>query len=315
MKAALFRRFGGTDVLELADIEAPVPKPGEIRVRVRASSVNAFESDIREGAFNLLTGRRFPMITGHDIAGEVESLGEGSSLFQVGDCVFAMRKAFSNGAQAELAVVPESAAALIPAGVSTKDAGVVPLAALTAWQSLHEIGGLAAGQRVLINGASGGVGTFAVQFARAAGAEVTGVCSQANADLVGKLGASEVIDYKFRDPTQATGFDLVFDSVAKLPFSASRQMLKPGGTWVCTRFTGAYVKARLLSPLTGRRVRMVAVKAKGEQLDQIGALIAAGKVETVIDKTYPITEIVAAHATSATGRVRGKIAIDVSWQA
>ena len=312
MKAALFRRFGGTDVLELTDIEDPVPKPGEICVRVRTSSINPFECEIREGAFKMLTGRRFPMITGHDIAGEVETLGEGSSRFQVGDRVFAMRKAFSSGAHAERAVVPESAAALIPAGVSMKDAGVVPLAALTAWQALHELGGLASGQRVLINGASGGVGTFAVQFACAAGAEVTGVCSQANADLVGKLGASEVIDYKFRDPAQTTGFDLVFDSVTKLAFAASRRMLKRGGAWVCTRFNGAYVKARLLAPFKGRRVHMVAVKPKGEQLERIGALLAAGKVEAVIEETYPITEIAAAHAKSATGRVCGKIAIDLS---
>jgi len=161
MKAVLFRRFGRTDVLELGDVEDPMPKPGEIRVRVRASSINAFECEIREGAFKILTGRRFPMITGHDIAGEVEALGKGSSRFKVGDCVFAMRKAFSNGAHAELAVVPESAAAPIPRGVSTKDAGVVPLAALTAWEALHDLGGLTDGQRVLINGASGDVGILA----------------------------------------------------------------------------------------------------------------------------------------------------------
>ncbi len=312
MKGALFRRFGGTDVLEWTDIVDPEPKPGEICVRVRASSINPFECEIREGAFKMLTGRRFPMISGHDMAGEVETLGEGSSRFQVGDRVFAMRKAFSNGAHTELAVVPESAAALIPAGVSMKDAGVVPLAALTAWQALHEFGGLASGQRVLINGASGGVGTFAVQFANAAGARVTGVCSQANMDLVEKLGAREVIDYEVRDPTQATGFDLVFDCVTKLPFSATRRMLKRGGVWVCTRFNGAYVRAKLLAPLKGRRVHMVAVKPKGEQLTRIGDHVAAGKIETVIEETYPITEIAAAQARSATGRVRGKIAIDAS---
>ena len=187
MKAVLFQRFGGIDVLEWTDTEDPQPKRGEICVRVRASSINPFECEIREGAFKLLTGRRFPMIAGHDIAGEVEALGEGASRFRMGDRVFAMRKAFSSGAQAEFAIVPESSAALVPEGVSTEDAGVVPLAALAAWQALHEVGHLASGQRVLINGASGGVGTFAIQFARVAGAEVTGVCSQANADLVRRL--------------------------------------------------------------------------------------------------------------------------------
>jgi len=141
---------------------------------------------------------------------------------------------------------------------------------------------------------------------------VTGVSSHANADLLGKLGASKMIDYKIRDPTQATGFDLVFDSVTTLPFSASRKMLKRAGTWVGTRFSGALVKARLLAPLNGRRVHLVTVKPNGEQLERIGALLATGQVETLIEETYPITEIAAAHARSPTGRVRGKIAIDVS---
>ncbi len=309
MKAVLFRRFGGPNVLEWADTENPLPKRGEIRVRVRASSINAFECEIREGAFRMFTGRRFPMIAGHDIAGEVEAIGEGGSRFRLGDRVFAMRKAFSGGAHAESAVVPESSAALVPENVSTENAGVVPLAALTAWQALHELGGLASGQRVLINGASGGVGTFAIQFARVAGAEVTGVCSQVNADLVRRLGASEVIDYKAQDPTDATGFDLVFDAVTKLPFAASKQMLTHGGVWVCTRFAGAYLAARLLAPFRGRKVRLVTVKPKGQQLEQIGALMSEGKVEAVVERSFPITEIAAAHAESASGRVRGKIAI------
>jgi NADPH:quinone reductase-like Zn-dependent oxidoreductase len=311
MKAVLFRRFGGTDVLEWTDTGDPQPGRGEIRVRVRASSVNPFEPEIREGAFKILTGRRFPMIAGHDVAGEVEALGEGVSRFRTGDRVFAMRNAFSGGAHGELAIVPESSAAPIPEGVSTKDAGVVPLSALTAWQALHELGGLAPGQRVLINGASGGVGTFAIQLARVAGAEVTGVSSQANADLVRRLGASEVIDYKTQDPTQATGYDLVFDAVARLPFAASRSMLKRGGVWVCTRLSGAYLTARLLAPLRGRKVRLVTVKPRGQQLEKIGALMSEGKVEVVVERTFPITEIAAAHAESATGRVRGKIAISV----
>ena len=259
----------------------------------------------------MLTGRRFPMISGHDIAGEVEALGKEASRFQVGDRIFAMRKAFTSGAHAELAVVPEATAALVPDGVSMEVAGVVPLAALTAWQALDELGNLAPGQRVLINGASGGVGTFAVQFARLTGAEVTGVCSQANADLVRKLGATEVIDYKVADPTEATGFDVVFDCVTKLPFGASRRMLKRGGVWVRTRFDGAYIKSRLWAPLAGRKVRLVTVKPNAAQLERIGALVAAGKVEPVIEQAYPVTEIAAAHARSATGRVRGKIAIEI----
>ncbi len=311
MKAVLYRRFGETDVLEWVDTENPQPAPGEIRVRVRASSINPFECEIRAGAFKMLTGRRFPMIAGHDIAGEVEALGKGASRFRVGDRVFAMRKAFSGGAHAEFAIVPESSAALVPERVSTVEAGVVPLAALTAWQALHDLGDLASGQRVLINGASGGVGTFAVQFARIAGAEVTGVCSQPNADLVRRLGASEVIDYKADDPTQATDFDLVFDAVSMLPFAASKRMLRRGGVWVCTRFSGAYVAARLLVPFRGLKIRLVTVKAEGHQLGEIGALMSEGKVEAVVERTFSITEIAAAHTDSATGRVRGKIAIAV----
>ena len=307
----MYRRFGGTEVLEWTDAEKPQPKPGEIRICVRASSVNPFECDMREGAFKMLTGRRFPMIAGHDIAGEVEAIGEGGSRFRLGDRVFAMRKAFSGGAHAESAVVPESSAALVPEHVSTEDAGVVPLAALTAWQALYELGGLATGQRVVVNGASGGVGTFATQFARVAGAEVTGVCSKANADLVRHLGASVLIDYMAQDPTEATGFDFVLDAVGNLPFDASKQMLTRGGVWVCTRFTGYYVVARLLAPFRGRKVRLVTVKPNAHQLEQIGALTSEGRVKAVVERSFPITEIAAAHAESASGRVRGKIAIAV----
>ncbi|MHC4955255.1 MAG: NAD(P)-dependent alcohol dehydrogenase [Planctomycetota bacterium] len=311
MKAVLFRRFGGSDVLEWADTESPRPKPGEIRVRVRASSINPVEWEIREGRFTLLTGRRFPMIAGHDLAGEVDAVGEGATRFRVGERVFAMRKAFSGGAHAELAVVPEVAATRIPEGVATEDAGVVPLAALTAWQALHQLGGLATGQHVLINGASGGVGTFAIQLARVAGAEVTAVCSQANADLVRRLGASNVIDYRLHDPTTATGFDLVLDAVARLPFAACRRMLTRGGVWVCTRLDRAYLAARLLAPFRGREVRLVTVKPNGRQLEQIGAMMSEGTVVPVVEKTFPITKIADAQALSAAGHVRGKIAIVV----
>lgn len=307
----MYRRFGGTDVLEWTDTEEPRSKPGEIRIRVRASSINPFECEMREGAFKLLTGRRFPMTAGHDIAGEVEAVGEGSSRFHLGDRVFAMRKAFSGGAHAESAIVPEGSAALIPENVSTEDAGVVPLAALTAWQALYELGGLTTGQRVLINGASGGVGTFATQFARVAGAEVTGVCSETNTTLVHRLGASVVIDYRTQDPTEATGLNLVFDTVGNLPFAASKQMLTRGGVWVCTRLTRSYVVARLLAPFRGRKVRLVTVKPNAHQLEQIGALTSEGRVKVVVERSFPIAEIAAAHAQSASGRVRGKIAIAV----
>ena len=189
----------------------------------------------------------------------------------------------------------------------------MPLAALTAWQALHELGGLASSQRVLINGASGGVGTFAIKFARVAGAEVTGVCSQVNADLVRCLRASEAIDYKAQDPTDATGFDLVFDAVTELPFAVSKQML----TW---RRVGQHALRRLVpcrpaaGPLPGGgggggKVRLATVKPKGHQLEQVGALMLEGKVEAVVERSFHITEIAAAHAESASGRVRGKIAI------
>ena len=311
MKAVIFQRFGETDVLEWAELPKPIPGPDEIRVRVRAFSINPFECQIREGAFRMLTGGNFPMIAGHDIAGEIEAVGDGVQRFQIGDPVFTMRKAFSGGAQAEFAVVPESGVALIPGGLSMSDAGVVPLAALTAWQSLYELGNLEPGQRVLVNGASGGVGIFAVQFARVTGAEVTAVCSEANQNRVRKLGAARVIDYKVQDPTQITGFDLVFDVVTNLPFNASTRMLKRGGVWVCTGMSRAYVQARILALVRRRPVRLVTVKANGEQLEQIGALIAAGKVEVVVEETYPVSEITQAHAKSATGRVRGKIAINI----
>ncbi len=320
MKAVYIERYGPSDVLIYGDRPQPAPKPDEILVEVHAASVNPRDWLIRSGRYQLKwLLPRFPLILGSDVAGIVAEVGERVRRFEPGDKVYGMVPSSRGfGGYAEYAVIPDSAVARIPEHMSFEEAAGLPLAGLTAYQALVRNAGMGPGEKVLVIGASGGVGHYAVQIARALSAQVTGVCSTANVEMVRRLGAEQVIDYKqerFQDSAQE--FDIVFDTIGRESLASCARVLKPGGTYVTT-VPGfgtmlAMARSRLLSKLSrqARRSEVVLVEADGTDLDAMTDQAKAGELETVVDTVYPLEEAVKAHDRSRTFRTRGKLILKV----
>jgi NADPH:quinone reductase-like Zn-dependent oxidoreductase len=322
MKAILHCEYGGPEVLKVEDVEKPVPNDNQLLVRVRAASVNPLDLTIR-GLWFLrpMSGMRKPKDTrlGVDYAGTVEAAGKNVTQFKAGDEVFGGR----NGALAEyVCVLADRAVVLKPANMTFEQAASVPVAAITALQGLRDKGKIQAGQKVLINGASGGVGTFAVQIAKSFGTEVTGVCSTRNVDLVRSIGADHVIDYTKEDFTKTDQrYDLIFDLVGNHSFSERRRILNPNGICVmagiggagwhdgfATRLLGelnAYLRSRFISQ------KFLAYIAVFNQKDMsvLGDLMQSGKVTPVIDRTYKLNETADALRYLEQGHARGKVVI------
>ncbi|WP_414579375.1 NAD(P)-dependent alcohol dehydrogenase [Anabaena sp. CCY 9402-a] len=313
MKAVIIRRYGATDVLQYEELEQPQIKPDELLVRVHASSVNPIDWKTRKGMLSFLTGNKFPMILGFDVAGEVVAVGSQVTRFRVGDAIYGSTK-FPGGAYAEFAAVPENLAALKPTNLSYEEAATVPLAAMTALQALRDLGHILPRQKVLINGAAGGVGMFAVQIAKAFNAEVTGVCSTKNLEFVKSLGADRVIDYTEQDFTaEMIQYDIIFDAVAKRSLAHCKKVLKPNGVYISTLPTPDVLIQGFLSMFfPGQKAKFVMEKPNAQDLVYLKELIESGKVRTVIDRTYPLQELAAAHAYSESERTVGKIAISGS---
>jgi NADPH:quinone reductase-like Zn-dependent oxidoreductase len=314
MKAIVIDRYGSPEVLQEREVEKPSPQGDRVLVKVQASSVNPVDWKIRQGDLQLLSGFRFPLSLGCDFAGVVEAVGSEVSQFHIGDEVYSFTNPIGGGAYAEYVTVPAASLALKPHNMTFEEAAAVPVAGLTALQGLVDEGQLRPGQKVLINGASGGVGTFAVQIAKAMSAEVTGVCSSRNVELVKSLGADRVIDYTQQDFTQDTvRYDVIFDAVAKRSFSACQNVLQPQGIYVSTLPAldnlGAMVQS-LIFP--GKKAKFILVKPIPRDFNALRELIEAGKVCSIIDRTFPLSEIAAAHTYSETGRTVGKISIAVA---
>ena len=262
---------------------------------------------------------RFPAILGGDIAGVVEEVGPGVTRFRPGDPVFAMLNPGRRGpgGYAEFAVTGEPAIARKPAALSFEEAASMPIAGLTALQSLRDLGQLSAGQSVLVNGASGGVGTFAVPIARALGARVTGVCGPTNVELIRGLGADEVIDYTREDFTRRSGeFDIIFDAVAKASFSACARSLRPNGMYITTLPSPGVLLRSAVEPIvgllgSGKRARFVIARARGPDLELLGCLADEGKLRPVIDRVFSLDEAKKAHDFSESERAKGKIVLRV----
>lgn len=311
MKAILIRRYGGPEVVEYAEIETPKPRAGEVLVRVRAASVNPVDWKICDGSMKYLIRHPFPMILGADLAGEVTEFGEGASRFKTGDQVYAVTPG-DLGAQAEYVTLPEKLVARKPSNLSPIEAASVPVVALTALQGLRDKAHVKAGQNVLVNGASGGVGMFAVQLAKVLGARVTGVCSGANLDFVRSLGADMVIDYKTTDFTAGTDhYDVVFDAVATKSLAQCERVMNPGGSYITTVPTLAMFLRSLINPLMSHKLVPLLLKPSGEDLDYMRTLLEEGRVKTVIDRTFPLAQAKEAFAYSKTERARGKIVLTV----
>jgi 2-desacetyl-2-hydroxyethyl bacteriochlorophyllide A dehydrogenase len=310
MKAVVIRRYGAAEVLQYEDVEQPKIEPTQLLVKVRASSVNPIDWKIRQGMLSLISGSKFPKILGFDVAGEVVAVGSGVTRFKPGDAIYGSTS-FPGGGYAEFAAVPENLVALKPANLNYEEAAAVPLAALTALQALRNEGNIQTGQTVLINGATGGVGTFAVQIAKALGAVVTGVSSTKNLDLVKSLGADRVIDYTQQDFTEDTAqYDIIFDAVGKRSLSQTKKVLKPNGIYITTiPSPEVFLESVLTAFLPIQKAKFILEKPNTQDLVYLKELIEAGKIRVVIDRTYPLQELAAAHNYSETGRAVGKIAI------
>jgi NADPH:quinone reductase-like Zn-dependent oxidoreductase len=317
MRAVLMERYGGRDVLQVRDVAKPQPREGEILVRVRAAGVNPVDWKIRSGQIWPLLPRSFPYLVGAEVGGEVEQVSDGVSRFRPGDEVYAMLPVSRGGGYAEHVVLPASTAAAKPAAFSFEEAAAVPLAGLTALQALRDRGNLAAGQAVLINGAAGGVGTFAVQVAKAMGARVTGVCSAEGASLVLGLGADEVIDYRREDFTRGPErYDMVFDAVANRSFAGCARVLKSQGRYVTTLPGRGVLFWSAMLPVAGlvgysKRARIVLARPNGEDLELLGGWADQGKLRAVIERVYALEEVQEAHAKSEAGHAHGKIVLRV----
>lgn len=313
MKAIYYLEYGPADVLQFGEQPTPEPKAGELLVRVHASSINPVDWKIRSGDLRLVSGFCFPQIPGRDVAGVVERVGAGVTGFRPGDRVFGMVDTLG-GANAEYAVLPAKVAAALPAGLSFAEAAAVPLAGLTALQGLRDRGQLTAGERVLINGASGGVGTLAVQLARLLGAgHVAAVCSARNAALVRGLGPDEVIDYHEHDFTRDHGrYDLIFDAVAHSSYLQSKAALRPGGRYVTTVIDAKDAALGLpLSVFSDKKLAMVLARDRGSDTRQLAQWLAAGQLRPVIDSTFPLAETAQAQRLSEQGHAAGKIVLTV----
>lgn len=316
MKAITISNYGSPDVLQLKEVDMPVVKENDVLVRVCASSVNAADLFSMHGSpwlVRLSLGFPKPKdyILGWDIAGRVEAIGQNVTRFRPGDEVYTASK----GAFADYVAVKEGALALKPANLTFEEAAAIPNAALAALHCLRNAGKVQPGQKVLINGASGGVGTFAVQIARALGAEVTGVCSTRNVEMVTALGAAHVIDYTMQDFTKAgQRYDLILDNVGNRSFSEMRQALTPQGKIIPNSGYGGmrYVlKAYMLAPFMRQQGAMVESKANAADLDVLKQLIEAGKLTPIIDRSYTLADTADALRYLETEHARGKVTITV----
>ena len=328
MKAIRYCEYGSPDVLKFEDVEKPVPTDEQVLIKVRAASLNALDAYmIRDAWLNrLIFGLRKPRDTrlGRDVAGQVEAVGKNVTQFKPGDEVFGTCR----GSLAEHACPSERSLVIKPPNVSFEQAASLPLAGLTALQGLRE-GKIQPGQKILINGATGGVGTFAVQIAKTFGADVTAVCSTRNVDLVRSIGADHVIDYTKEDFTRSDQrYDVIFDNVCNHSFAERRRVLNPKGICVLAGMGGAGVKegqaigriagnlftARGLSSFTDQKFAQYMTKMSKQDLIMLCGLTQAGKITPVIDRTYKLSDSTDALRYLGEGHARGKVVITVEQE-
>ncbi len=323
MKAMVYTRYGAPDVLQLKEVQKPAPKDDEVLVKVLAASAAAGDWHLLRAdpfmirfVYGLLTPK-YPVL-GSDVAGRVEAVGKNVKQFQPGDEVFGDLSRSGFGAFAEYVTAPEAALAPKPSRLTFEQAATVPVSAVTALQALRDQGQIRAGQKVLINGASGGVGTFAVQIAKSFGAEVTAVCSTGNIELVRSIGADHAIDYTREDFTQSgLRYDLILAANGYHPLSAYRRALSPQGRYVMTGGSSAQMfEAMLLGPWLsrsgGQSIANVLAKPNQKDLLFMKDLIDAGKVTPVIDRRFPLSQVADAIRYLEAGHARGKVVVALS---
>ncbi|GGC55864.1 NADP-dependent oxidoreductase [Hoyosella rhizosphaerae] len=319
MEAIYFEKHGGPEVLRYGPRPTPQPSSKQVLIEVHAVGVNPRDWMLRQGSYvgRYLVGRP-PIIPGSDVSGVIVDVGAEVEDFSVGDEVFAMQSQLGHmGGYAQYMAVNASCVALKPPTISHIEAAAVPVAGLTAWQSLFGMAKIGEGDNVVVVGASGGVGHYAVQLAHNAGAHVTAVCSTANVEFVRELGATDVVDYtkeKFTDVV--SGQNLVFDALGRESLDSCRKVLTSDGLYITTvpnlgtiaRWAQTSLRHRVLG---GQRASVVAVKSRGQELSAIAELMAQGHIRSVVDSVYPLTEAAEAHRKSRTFRTRGKLVLQV----
>lgn len=327
MRAAIIKEFGNPEVLTVVQSHPePNLQDNQVKVRVHAAGVNPLDWLTRRGDLKLMRGRKFPMILGNDISGVVVQTGPGATKFKEGDQVYGMidprpslswTKFTQCGAYAELAVTREETLARKPKNLSHEEAAAIPLACLTAYQVLLRKARIQNGDHILINGASGGVGLFAVQLAKAWGATVTAVCSGHNHELVVQMGADRVIDYRKENIEETEGqFSCIYDVAVSTSFSKCRHLLSKRGVFISNIVNLRNLISSFLFPMAQfvgfkQRNTYAFVLPSGEDLEAISVMIKEGHIRPIIDKTYRLDDIRAAHEHGESGHARGKIIIDV----
>ena len=306
MQAIRVHDYGASDVLTLETVAPPEPQPNEVLIRVQAAGVNLLDCKIRAGYMKEFFPMPLPFIPGMDIAGTVEAVGADVKAFQVGQAVYGELKM---GAYAEFATVPQDMVALKPQTLDFVQAASVPMVAMTAYQALFDHADLKPGQTILIHAASGGVGMFAVQFAKWKGAQVIGTTSAANAEFVRSLGADQVIDYKATPFEQVVqNVDVVLDTLGGDTQARSYSVLKPGGILVSTTAPPDAQKAQE----RGIRAEMMDMKGSSSLLQEIANLLDSGQIKTVVSQTFSLSEARQAQELSQSGHVRGKIVLQIN---
>jgi NADPH:quinone reductase-like Zn-dependent oxidoreductase len=313
MKAIVTSKYGDSGVLKLQEVDRPVINEDEILVRVHACSVNPVDWKVRRGDFKILTGSKPPRILGNDYAGVVAQVGRRVTEYRPGDMVWGFAEAFKRGTYAEFVRVKQEEIGRKPKSLSFEDAAAIPTVGLTAYQALVYKGRLKAGNHILINGCSGGVGLAAVQIAKALGCKVTGVCSTRNLQVARLMGADDVVDYTQQDVLEWTGcYDVFFDVVANKSFAQAKATLKPGGTFVRTMPSfESIVLGPLLNAFGSKKVKTLDCKASAKDLAILKGMVEDGKLVPLIERVYPLEQIQVAHTRSETGRVVGKLVIKV----
>lgn len=330
MKAAYIESYGKNQTLKIGDFPAPVPSPNDVLVKIHAASVNPIDFKVRDGMIRIIRSYPFPLVLGHDGAGEVLDAGASVTKFKKGDRVFFRPRNDRIGTFTEFIAIDQSELALIPANLSYEEAASLPLVGLTSWQALVDVARLQPGQKILIQAGAGGVGTFAIQLAKHLGAEVWTTTSSRNTELVKSLGTDHVINYQKENFAEVVPqMDVVFDTLGGEALVKSLKVVKPGG-WVVS-ISGApdhrtardmdlsFWKVLLLGAIglstnlkakaAGVNYRFIFMKPLGHQLEQIAELAGQGRIRPVIDRVFPLTEAQSALALSESGKARGKIIV------
>ncbi len=313
MKAVCYERFGGPEVLELRELPVPTPGPGQVRVRVQAASINPVDGKFRRGELKFLSGTKFPKRVGGDFAGTVEAVGADVHEPKVGDAVLGMVEGMAGGAYAEAVLARPALLVAKPAQLSFEEAASVPVVALAAYLGLVNAGRVGPGTRVLINGAAGGVGVWAVQIAKLLGAQVTATASGAGLALVGELGADRVLDYRKVDVTrEPERYDVIFELSGRLPFGRARALLAPKGRFVDPTPTPASILGSLIAnPFRSRKHVILMGKPSQEVLQWVATRLGDGRLRPVLTRTFPLTEVREAVRFAEQGGVTGKVVLRI----